>query len=90
MNQGDCYNLKPTFNWIKDAIYSIVVVFTIAFVPFFAQGQQLRYLSTPMTDFFQNSLNGAYNVPYSAWRNTSSSFLPFSRSYLLKYIATQS
>ena len=37
-NQGGCYNLKPVFDWIKHCIYSIFLVFMIAFLPLFLQG----------------------------------------------------
>jgi 1,3-beta-glucan synthase len=35
--QAGCYNLEPTFDWIKRCIISIFLVFTIAFLPLFLQ-----------------------------------------------------
>ena len=37
-NQSGCYNLHPVFDWIKRCIYSIFLVFMIAFMPLFLQG----------------------------------------------------
>ena len=37
-NQAGCYNLQPIFDWIKRCIYSIFLVFMIAFLPLFLQG----------------------------------------------------
>ncbi|OCB90135.1 glucan synthase [Sanghuangporus baumii] len=36
-NQSGCYNLSPVFDWIKRCIYSIFLVFMIAFLPLFLQ-----------------------------------------------------
>ncbi|KAH8112916.1 glucan synthase [Phellopilus nigrolimitatus] len=36
-NQSGCYNLSPIFDWIKRCIYSIFLVFMIAFMPLFLQ-----------------------------------------------------
>ncbi|PAV18295.1 1,3-beta-glucan synthase [Pyrrhoderma noxium] len=36
-NQSGCYNLHPVFDWIKRYIYSIFLVFMIAFMPLFLQ-----------------------------------------------------
>lgn len=44
-NQGGCYNLQPIFDWIKRCIYSIFLVFMIAFLPLFLQGMNI-YLQT--------------------------------------------
>jgi len=37
--QSGCYNLQPVFKWIKRCIISIFLVFWIAFVPLFVQGE---------------------------------------------------
>lgn len=37
-NQAGCYNLSPIFDWIKRCIYSIFLVFMVAFLPLFLQG----------------------------------------------------
>lgn len=37
--QPGCYNLFPTFTWIKRCIISILLVFLIAFLPLFLQGK---------------------------------------------------
>lgn len=37
--QSGCYNLVPVFRWIKRCIISIFIVFWIAFVPLFVQGE---------------------------------------------------
>ena len=37
-NQSGCYNLHPVFDWIKRCVYSIFLVFMIAFMPLFLQG----------------------------------------------------
>jgi 1,3-beta-glucan synthase len=37
--QSGCYNLQPVFSWIKRCIISIFIVFWIAFVPLFVQGE---------------------------------------------------
>ena len=39
--QSGCYNLVPVFQWIKRCIISIFLVFWIAFVPLFVQGECL-------------------------------------------------
>jgi 1,3-beta-glucan synthase len=37
--QSGCYNLFPVFDWIKRCIISIFLVFAIAFLPLFLQGE---------------------------------------------------
>lgn len=37
--QGGCYNLIPVFDWIRRCIISIFLVFFIAFLPLFLQGE---------------------------------------------------
>lgn len=37
LSAPDCYNLDPIFDWIKRCIYSIFLVFMIAFLPLFLQ-----------------------------------------------------
>ena len=37
--QPGCYNLIPVFDWIKHCIVSIFLVFFIAFLPLFMQGE---------------------------------------------------
>ena len=58
-NQAGCYNLDPIFDWIKRCIYSIFLVFMIAFLPLFLQGlfgiRSLRVLF--LTNNLQNWLN---------------------------------
>lgn len=39
--QPGCYNLIPVFDWIKRCITSIFLVFFIAFLPLFLQGESL-------------------------------------------------
>jgi 1,3-beta-glucan synthase len=39
--QPGCYNLIPVFDWIKRCITSIFLVFFIAFLPLFLQGEHL-------------------------------------------------
>jgi 1,3-beta-glucan synthase len=34
-----CYNLVPVFDWIQHCIISILLVFMIAFLPLFLQGE---------------------------------------------------
>jgi 1,3-beta-glucan synthase len=34
-----CYNLQPVFDWINRSIISIFLVFVIAFLPLFLQGE---------------------------------------------------
>jgi 1,3-beta-glucan synthase len=36
--QPGCYNLIPVFDWIRRCIVSIFLVFAIAFLPLFLQG----------------------------------------------------
>ena len=43
-NQGGCYNLQPVFSWIERCIISIFLVFMIAFLPLFLQGQFRSYM----------------------------------------------
>ena len=37
--QGGCYNLIPVFDWVRRCIVSIFLVFIVAFLPLFLQGQ---------------------------------------------------
>lgn len=37
--QGGCYNLIPLFDWVRRCIVSIFLVFMVAFLPLFLQGQ---------------------------------------------------
>ena len=37
--QGGCYNLIPVFDWVRRCIVSIFLVFMVAFLPLFLQGQ---------------------------------------------------
>src|SRR6266404_5503604 len=37
--QGGCYNLIPVFDWVRRSIISIFLVFMVAFLPLFLQGQ---------------------------------------------------
>lgn len=37
--QNGCYNLYPVFEWIRRCIISIFLVFFIAFLPLFLQGE---------------------------------------------------
>jgi 1,3-beta-glucan synthase len=37
--QGGCYNLIPVFDWVRRSIVSIFLVFMVAFLPLFLQGQ---------------------------------------------------
>jgi 1,3-beta-glucan synthase len=39
--QGGCYNLSPVFDWIQRCIISILLVFMIAFLLLFLQGECL-------------------------------------------------
>jgi 1,3-beta-glucan synthase len=39
--QAGCYNLVPVFDWIQRCIISILLVFMIAFLPLFLQGERL-------------------------------------------------
>lgn len=38
-----CYNLIPVFDWVKRCVVSIFLVFFIAFLPLFLQGNPLAF-----------------------------------------------
>ena len=38
-----CYNLIPVFDWVKRCVVSIFLVFFIAFLPLFLQGNSLAF-----------------------------------------------
>jgi 1,3-beta-glucan synthase component len=41
--QGGCYNLIPVFDWVRRCVISIFLVFIVAFLPLFLQGQLLPW-----------------------------------------------
>ena len=60
--QGGCYNLIPLFDWVRRCIVSIFLVFMVAFLPLFLQGQlqyNLLSHSTLIPSYPQSSLKGA-------------------------------
>lgn len=57
--QGGCYNLIPVFDWVRRCVVSIFLVFMVAFLPLFLQGQ-LQF--TAAITFASNAL------VQSSWR----------------------
>jgi 1,3-beta-glucan synthase len=43
--QGGCFNLVPTFEWVKRAVVSLLLVFFIAFLPLFLTGKFFFFFS---------------------------------------------
>jgi len=54
--QGGCYPLIPVFDWVRRCIISIFLVFMIAFLPLFLQGQFAATATTiPNASFFHRA-----------------------------------
>ena len=68
-----CYNLTPAFQWIDHCIISIFLVFMIAFLPLFLQGERPRSLAvvTVLIRLVQNSSSVVLARLSSVSRSTS-------------------